>query len=230
MNDERHGRGHSTGLAVKLQIDGACDLFELAWKSGNPPNLEACLCAWQEPARTSLFQELLAIELVYRMEGGEIPSSADYEGRFPEYRHLVIKAFRELDAVGRMCRESASGGLSNDAITITYVAITPTGSVTLLLDAAGYGELNRDFTIGTVLNKRYTLERELGHGGMGQVFLGTDKRLNREVAIKVMLTPKRVIGRNARVAAQRAFRTEARLGANLLHPAIATVFDFGIHE
>ena len=34
---------------------------------------------------------------------------------------------------------------------------------------------------------KYTLEKELGHGGMGGVYLGHDNMLDRRVAIKVML-------------------------------------------
>ena len=46
-----------------------------------------------------------------------------------------------------------------------------------------------DFTAGTVLQDRYRLIRELGRGGMGVVFLGRDQRLDRQVAVKVILSP-----------------------------------------
>src|SRR5439155_18151453 len=76
------------------------------------------------------------------------------------------------------------------------------------------------------------LDRELGHGGMGLVFLAQDKRLDRSVAIKVIALG----GEQARPGSAvsqglvLAFEEEARLGARLNHPAIATVFDYGFHE
>ncbi len=76
------------------------------------------------------------------------------------------------------------------------------------------------------------LEKELGRGGMGLVFLGRDARLDRPVAIKAILP-----GDNDRYAqgpatekqSQDRFLQEAKIGANLTHPAIATVHDFGFH-
>ena len=87
------------------------------------------------------------------------------------------------------------------------------------------------FAPGKVLQGRYILERELGRGAMGQVYLGRDSRLERPVAIKVILPPER--GRQDPDPASRMrqrFADEARLGASLTHPAIATVFDYGFHD
>lgn len=71
---------------------------------------------------------------------------------------------------------------------------------------------------------RYTLERELGHGGMGRVYLATDSVLKRKVALKVLL-PERSTGE----AAQR-FAREASLGAQVSHPNLVAVYDFGQAE
>ena len=68
---------------------------------------------------------------------------------------------------------------------------------------------------------RYILERELGHGGMGRVYLATDSVLKRKVALKVLL-PERSTGE----AAQR-FAREASLGAQVSHPNLVAVYDFG---
>jgi serine/threonine protein kinase len=88
------------------------------------------------------------------------------------------------------------------------------------------------FGLGVVLQERYVLERELGRGAMGQVYLGRDRRLDRPVAVKVIL-PLDPELRNRTIVEGRlreSFADEARLGANLTHPAIATVYDFGFHQ
>jgi serine/threonine protein kinase len=89
-----------------------------------------------------------------------------------------------------------------------------------------------DFTAGTVLQERYRLIRELGRGGMGVVFLGRDQRLDRQVAIKVILSSGGSSSSTATMDSRQrsSFAEEARLGASLTHPAIATVFDYGFHH
>ncbi|MHC4261125.1 MAG: protein kinase domain-containing protein [Planctomycetota bacterium] len=64
----------------------------------------------------------------------------------------------------------------------------------------------------------YRLERELGRGGMGTVWLAFDTRLEREVALKFLLT----LGSLAEEARERLVR-EARLSSSLEHPGVVTV-------
>ncbi len=68
----------------------------------------------------------------------------------------------------------------------------------------------------------YLIQAKIGEGGMAQVYKGYHTRLRREVAIKVILP---------QVADQTGFRErferEAQLIANLSHPNIVTVYDFG---
>ena len=71
---------------------------------------------------------------------------------------------------------------------------------------------------GVVLADRFRVHRRLGAGGMATVFLAEDCVLGREVAIKRLHTE----GSEDDV---RRFRREARLGASLSHPNLATVFD-----
>lgn len=70
---------------------------------------------------------------------------------------------------------------------------------------------------------RYQIVRKLGAGGMGTVYLATDTILDRQVALKVPQIPK--IGPGEKMLAR--FLREARAGARLRHPHIATVFDVG---
>ena len=68
---------------------------------------------------------------------------------------------------------------------------------------------------------RYTLDRELGEGGMAVVFLARDLRHDREVALKV-LRPQV----SAEIGAER-FLLEIKMAAGLTHPHILPVFDSG---
>ena len=75
------------------------------------------------------------------------------------------------------------------------------------------------------LAARYTTEGTLGKGGMGEVLLATDTRLNRKVAIK------RVLGKMARSqTALSRFSTEARSIAALNHSNIVQIHDYGRDE
>jgi serine/threonine protein kinase len=78
---------------------------------------------------------------------------------------------------------------------------------------------------GTLLNKRYQLIEELGSGGMAEVFRARDLMLDRYVAIKILRKDFSGIP-----DFQNHFRQEARAAANLSHPNIVTVHDFGFAD
>ena len=77
----------------------------------------------------------------------------------------------------------------------------------------------------TALGPQYRLERELGRGGMGVVFLATDTTLDRRVAIKVV-HPELA----AHESITRRFLAEARTIARLRHPNIVAVHAAGSAE
>ena len=64
----------------------------------------------------------------------------------------------------------------------------------------------------------YTIISQLGRGGMGEVYLAEDTKLDRQVAIKVL--PDAVRQDPERLA---RFRREAKAAASLNHPSIATI-------
>ena len=81
--------------------------------------------------------------------------------------------------------------------------------------------INQLDQIGTALAGRYTIERELGRGGMSTVYLADDLKHHRKVAIKVLkpelgflLGPER-------------FTREIRVAAGLSHPHILALYDSG---
>src|SRR5687768_9015940 len=76
------------------------------------------------------------------------------------------------------------------------------------------------FVCGDVLRGRYRLDSEIGRGGMGVVFRGTDLELHRPVAVKV-------ISENSSADARERLIREARAAAALNHPHIVSVHDVG---
>lgn len=72
--------------------------------------------------------------------------------------------------------------------------------------------------IGTTLNGRFTLEKELGRGGMGAVYRATDQILQRNVAIKVLKDIRAEdVGKKIRI--------EAQILARLVHESIVRLYD-----
>jgi eukaryotic-like serine/threonine-protein kinase len=74
--------------------------------------------------------------------------------------------------------------------------------------------------VGDLLADRYRIDGVLGAGGMATVYLATDVRLERQVAVKVLLPN---LARDGSLAER--FDREARILASVAHPNVAEVFD-----
>jgi serine/threonine-protein kinase len=73
-----------------------------------------------------------------------------------------------------------------------------------------------------IFNQRYELHHRLGRGGMAEVYLARDQLLDRLVAVKVLFP---TLATEAGFVER--FRREAQSAANLQHPNIVSVFDWG---
>ena len=73
---------------------------------------------------------------------------------------------------------------------------------------------------------RYQLEREIGRGAMGVVYLGRDTAINRLVAIKAIPLASEFVEGELDEARSRFFR-EAETAGRLNHPNIVTIYDVG---
>jgi serine/threonine-protein kinase len=88
---------------------------------------------------------------------------------------------------------------------------------TLMLDGGG---------IEKPMLGRYEIERELGKGAMGAVYLGKDPKISRTVAIKTMALSQEFEDDELEEVKERFFR-EAETAGRLTHPNIVTIFDAG---
>ena len=75
----------------------------------------------------------------------------------------------------------------------------------------------------TVLSNRYQIEGRLGSGGMAEVYRARDLTLERTVAIKILRQDF-----SSDPAFRERFHQEAKAAANLSHPSIVTIHDFGL--
>lgn len=83
-----------------------------------------------------------------------------------------------------------------------------------------------DPLLGHLIDGRYEVLSRIARGGMATVYLATDRRLDREVAIKVMHPHLAEGGAGSEFVAR--FRREARAAARLTHPGLVAVFDQGV--
>jgi eukaryotic-like serine/threonine-protein kinase len=91
---------------------------------------------------------------------------------------------------------------------------------------AGASLLAGDGEIEKPMLGRYLLEKELGKGAMGVVYLGRDPKINRVVAIKTMALAQEFDADELEDVKQRFFR-EAETAGRLSHPNIVTMYDAG---
>ena len=77
--------------------------------------------------------------------------------------------------------------------------------------------------VGATLNERFTLDKELGQGGMGTVYRATDQLLGRNVAIKLLKD-------SGTEEDAEKIRLEAQILARLVHDKIVRLYDFGESE
>ncbi len=109
-------------------------------------------------------------------------------------------------------REGVEGGGGWWRLESDDMDVQPRSSITTALD-----RLFVDFQ--SAVAGRYSIERELGRGGMGVVYLAREVRLDRPVALKLL--PPRLA---AEPAPRERFLREARLAAKLSHPNIIPIY------
>ncbi len=197
-------------------LDDISDRFERDWRSGGQPQIERLLDAADESQRTLLLHELIRQEFELRSAGGERPTLSEYRRRFP-----AISA----DTTAWLEEQFLTTALSvlPSSIDTSQVHAGADAETTLpsAPSATARNTSSDVMTISKVFG-RYTIEREVGRGGMGAVFLAQDRQLGRRVALKIpYFKPEEGL-----VAIERFFR-EARAMAVLEHPNLCPIYDVG---
>ena len=134
--------------------------------------------------------------LVYEYMHAKNPKFRDIQSKINQARHQM-----ETQALYPSGRPLGGGG---SAQTVAMAA--PGASQTML--------------------GRYAVERELGKGAMGVVYLGKDPKINRVVAIKTMALSQEFEADELEDVKARFFR-EAETAGRLQHPNIVTIYDAG---
>ncbi len=146
--------------AVDPAITEVCERFEGAWRAGDRPVLEDYLGETSGAERTTLFGELLAVELSHLQRSGQIPPPGDYQRRFPGFEEVIEKTL----AFG----EEPSGP-------------RPTSSGVTLA-----GEERRLAPGEDPRIPGYECLAEVGRGGMGVVYRARQLQLDRICALKTV--------------------------------------------
>jgi hypothetical protein len=155
-----------------------------------------------------------------------LASQLEQRGRTPQatavYRHLarVDNTYRDvaarlrrlMDAERAKPKPAAAPADKAPAPAAPAAAGSPNPAVAAAPDAQRLG--------------RYLLEREIGRGAMGIVYLGRDTAINRMVAIKAIPLASEFSDSELAEARARFFR-EAETAGRLNHPNIVTIYDVG---
>jgi Protein kinase domain/HEAT repeats len=210
-------------LDLLRQIDALCAQFETALRAGQ--RIDPAMLLEQVPnvARGALVHELLLVELEQHVPADFDAVVARWRQQFPEWLD-AINAARAKAAMSSQWPRTRSVGMPGQIPpTCAYASTpgdTPGHSHTRSSAGASIGDGASCAVPGPRRIGRYEVERVLGEGGFGTVYLARDVELARSVAIKI---PKR-----SRVGSQadlERYMAEARMVAGLDHPGIVPVYD-----
>jgi WD40 repeat protein/tRNA A-37 threonylcarbamoyl transferase component Bud32 len=220
------------------ELDRACDHFEAAWRAGKRPRIEDHLEGIAEPLRSALLGELIAVELDWRRRCGERQAPTEYHDRFPAHATGVVSSSTVADTGHTACRPPSTPEATIEERSLGPGAGEDPGRAALPADEINGDRPVADPLVATagsdsppLVSTRswpvipgYLIEGELGRGGMGVVYKARSLRLNRIVALKMILA-----GEHAGHEAAVRFLAEAEAVAKVQHANIVQIFHLDQH-
>jgi WD40 repeat protein len=197
--------------AIWTRLEEIIRRFEEEWKADRRPTIEDYLPHDPGERRATLV-ELVHLDLEYRWKAGEATSAESYLSRYPELADDSEVSLELTETVQNLQRR----------FTSVTPPIFPDHTPPACEGATGDGATPTVALGESPTVAGYEILRELGQGGMGIVYLARDQRLQRLVALKMLLPEGGV-----RASAVERFRREAEAIARLQHPNIVQIFQIG---
>lgn len=222
-----------------------------AWRQGERLFVESLISKVATRLSDNELHDLIVTEVTLRQELGETCTSVEYIQRFPQLAEALQRLFVQNGGDDSHSAETNSfiaGDTGKSQSTINPIKRDPvaapeekntlkqapapapakdpaeTDSRVVADPFATVTYINIS-GIGVQTKGRYRLDRILGEGAFGQVYLGFDTELQRQVAIKVP-----TFARFQKPEDAEAYLDEARTVAALDHPNIVSVYDMGRTE
>jgi len=200
LNPNLAAASESILLADCQRIDSICDEFEGAWGSESPVSIGSLLALHSDVPQAPLLKNLLQIELHLRRAAGEMFSYSDYRKRFPSDRWIVNQVW------------SSAFGIDVETTRDAEFNAPPTFP------------MKKGASLPALLPEkigRFLIERLLGRGSFGAVYLGEDPLKGGKVALKVLLSDASLSSRS-----QTGFHREAHVGQGIDHPHLVQTLGF----
>lgn len=205
-----------------LELAELVDLLRLdqaeRWRRGETPGAETYLAhlTSRPDATPEHAVELIYAEFCLRQSLGQRPVLAEYLERFPAHAERL--------------RQQVDFAAALDGEPTPHATLhVPTAEMSVTLHRGDGGSslavAPTDDDDEHPAVPGYVIEKELGRGGMGVVYLARDTRLGRRVALKMIIG-----GMLARPETRMRFLFEAEIAARLRHPHIVAIHEVGTYR
>ena len=173
---------------------------------------------------TAVYRHLARFDNTYRDVGARLKRLMDAERA--RLKTLATMAQPAMAAAAPVPAAVAVAVAANAAAARAATPAAPVAPVAPVAPAAPLARQNVEEVPADQRLGRYVLEREIGRGAMGIVYLGRDSAINRQVAIKAIPLAAEFSDTELAEARVRFFR-EAETAGRLNHPNIVTIYDVG---